>query len=109
MSYFFETFWQQHGKPLWSARTVTGRLRIGFETAEQLPDFVNALQEFAALVNKDGTQPVTVAYPTLDSELTVRHLASDSQGDTAVNEVIRRLKAKYDPEGILNPLVSFCP
>jgi len=112
MTYFFETFWQQHGKPFWSARPASGRLRIGFAddpNSNLLKEFLNSLNGFAALVNKDGWQPITVAHQSEYFELVVRRLAQEANTTDASGAVIARLKSKYDPSGVLNPLLSFLP
>jgi FAD/FMN-containing dehydrogenase len=107
MSYFFQTNWPG-GKPLWSARPTSGRLRLGIAGTNDVEDMIFELKQFARLVNKDGMQPITVAYPNERYEVIVRKLASDALTDCGINEVVRRLKSQYDPQGILNPLVNFC-
>lgn len=110
MIYFFETFWNQHGKPLWTARPSTGRLRLGFaggDSASSKTTMVDSLNKFADTLNHDGWQPVTAAFSTDKTELTVRNLSTRTDGDRALGEVSHRLKTQYDREGILNPLVSF--
>lgn len=104
MSYYFETQWQS-GKQLWSARPSSGRLRLSVEDAES---FATDLSNFAQLVNKDGTQPLTVAYATDSHEFLTRRFPADDASNQGAKLVIERLKSKYDPNGILNPLVSFC-
>lgn len=105
MMYFFETFWPQNGKPFWSARPSTGRLRLAAGTNAN--QFMESLRKFATLVNRDGLQTITAAYPTEDMELVVTQLAAVPESMSAVSEITARLKEKYDPHGILNPLVRF--
>jgi hypothetical protein len=110
MIYFFETFWNQHGKPIWSARPSTGRLRLGFtggDSIAAITEFIGELNKFADLLNHDGLQPLQAIYPTDKTISTVRKLSTESDGDRALNSVSSRLKLQYDREGILNPLVSF--
>lgn len=104
MSYYFETQWQS-GKPMWAARPSSGRLRMSVNDAER---FLADIRDFSNLVNRDGSQPLTVAYANESHEYLTRRLLADEAANQGVKLVTERLKSKYDPNGILNPLVSFC-
>ncbi len=106
MVYFFETFWNQHGKPFWTARPATGRLRLALVNSEKKTT-IDSLHNFADTLNHDGLQPVTARFSTETTDVTVKNLSTKTDGDRALDEVSRRLKTQYDQEGILNPLVSF--
>lgn len=110
MIYFFDTFWSQHGRPLWTARTSTGRLRLGFDSSDSLASLLNlqeSLRGFADTINHDELQALTSAFSTKSTDLTFMNLSRRTDGTEALCEISRRLKKQYDPEGILNPLVSF--
>jgi len=104
MSYYFETQWRS-SKRLWSARPSSGRLRLAVDDAES---FISDLSNFANLINMDDAQPLTVAYANSSHDFVTRRIPADHESDSGLRNVIARLKSKYDPNGILNPLVSFC-
>lgn len=109
MSYFFQTAWLS-GKPLWAARPTSGRLRIAFDTERRERDqeeFLNQIEQFASTVNTDGRQPLTVAYSDEQAELVVKRSGVDPAAQLGVEQILNRLKSKYDPNGVLNPLVKF--
>ncbi len=104
MSYYLETQWRG-SKRLWSARPSSGRLRLAVDDAES---FISDLSNFANLINRDDAQPLTVAYSNNQQDFVTRRIPADHESDSGLRNVIDRLKSKYDPNGILNPLVSFC-
>lgn len=109
MSYFFQTTWLS-AKPLWVARPTSGRLRIAFDTERRERDqeeFLKQIEQFASTVNTDGRQPLTVAYSDELSELVVKRSGVDPAAQLGVEQILNRLKSKYDPNGVLNPLVKF--
>lgn len=104
ISYYFETQWRS-SKRLWSARPSSGRLRLAVDDAES---FISDLSNFANLINVDDAQPLTVAFANSSHEFVTQRIPADHESDSGLRNVIDRLKSKYDPNRILNPLVSFC-
>lgn len=109
MAYFMETWWQEHGRPMWSARPTAGRLRLALAADaphEIACDWAASLRKFADLIGRSNWQPLTVSYPTEQLDCLVEEMrGNDSSG--SADMLTRNLKLKFDPTGIFNPMIDF--
>lgn len=103
MMHLFQTWWLQEGKPPWCARVASGRLKIGIQ--DDLSESASIFG-FAETELKNGLEPFTLAYPTERFEFKVSRLPKRSDA-AFVDKVLSRLKSKFDPQNLLNPLVQF--
>ncbi len=83
--------------PLFALQPSTGYLRFFARTQIELSGLITKLQEYS---QKTG-HSISLAFADDEFEYRVLRLPSDS-----ISNLSRQLKQRYDPEGILNPLVS---
>lgn len=109
MAYFMETWWQEHGRPMWSARPTSGRLKLALPADsphEIAQDWAASLRKFAELIGRSNWQSLTVSYPTEQLDCLVEEMRGN--GTSGGAEILtQNLKLKFDPTGIFSPLVEF--
>lgn len=109
MAYFIETWWHEHGRPMWSARPTAGRLRLALpaDASDEIASvWASSLRKFADLICHSTWQSLTVSYPTEQLEWLVEEMRG-KETSNAADIIVKNLKLKFDPTGILNPQVDF--
>lgn len=109
MAYFMETWWPEHGRPMWSARPTAGRLRLALAADapyEIAQDWAASLCRFSELIGRSSWQSLTVSYPTEQLDCLVEEMRGKGTSGGA-DILTQNLKLKFDPTGIFNPLVEF--
>lgn len=104
MKTFFQTWWLQEGKPPWTARTATGRLRVAIQKTN-----FESLRTFADSVKSEELESFPMANPTESFEFQVSRMPHGVGSQDALAALMNRLKDNFDPSHILNPLVQFHP
>lgn len=109
MAYFMETWWQEHGRPMWSARPTSGRLKLALPADsphEIAQDWAASLRKFAELIGRSNWQSLTVSYSTEQLDCLVEEMRGNGTSGGA-DILTHNLKLKFDPTGIFSPLVEF--
>jgi FAD/FMN-containing dehydrogenase len=89
---------REAGMPVWQVRPRSGRLRLYASDAQELGQLRRRIREHAIV----GAQRLTLASGDDQYEYRVDTLPED---DPAVLALKRAIKERFDPGGILNPLV----